>query len=358
MDHTLDYQKTIEALEAERNKLNFLLDKIGQGIIVTDADLNIVYVNRSAYLSSAFRPAENARLLTDITDDSQIISSVHACILTKTAQTYDLDSAENDGKIYSISVSPVAGEWIANGAILIITDVTHFRQAEQIRREFFANASHELKTPITAIMGFSELLGAGLVDDMSKVYEYVGRIQKQARNMSGIINDILRLSSLEEKRDAPAPVLLNLQQVSVEAAAVLATEAEKKNVTIHVDAKDTYIDAQRDDIWQLILNLLDNAVKYNIEGGRVDLIVYPENDDAVLIVKDTGIGIPAQDLPRVFERFYRVNKGRSRSIGGTGLGLSIVKHIVARYRGELSLQSNLSVGTEFTIRFKRAAAPK
>ena len=201
---------------------------------------------------------------------------------------------------------------------MVITDVTHFRQAEQIRREFFANASHELKTPITAIMGFSELLGAGLVDDMSKVYEYVGRIQKQARNMSGIINDILRLSSLEEKRDAPAPVLLNLQQVSVEAAAVWP-RSRKKNVTIHVDAKDTYIDAQRDDIWQLILNLLDNAVKYNIEGGRVDLIVYPENDDAVLIVKDTGIGIPARICPGCLSGFIASTRAEAAALAARGL---------------------------------------
>lgn len=220
----------------------------------------------------------------------------------------------------------------------------------QIRQEFFSNASHELKTPITSIQGYAELLECGMIEDEECRLDFVHRIKKEAVDMTGLINDILMISRLETKEaevtigDVRVAVILN---DILDSLKPLAASLE---VQVHSDCKPVCIQANAQQIKELLGNLITNAVKYNKPGGQVYIHVAVQDNELVIRVKDTGMGIPEDSISRVFERFYRVDKGRSRKQGGTGLGLSIVKHIVNFYHGTIMVESKLDVGTEFIVR--------
>ena len=226
--------------------------------------------------------------------------------------------------------------------------IQKLKDAEQIRAEFSANVSHELKTPLTTIKGFGEMLENGLITDSEDVKKYGGTIYRESTRLLNLINDIIRLSEIEEN-DVTVNPEVDLLEIANAAAESLADKAENNSVSVTVQGERTFAHANQMYIGELFANLIDNAIKYNKQGGSVIVSVTKSDGNAVISVKDTGIGIPDDSKERIFERFYRVDKSHSRAIGGTGLGLSIVKHIVNYHKGRIELESTLGVGTEITV---------
>ena len=256
---------------------------------------------------------------------------------------------ERGGREYQLDISRIESEGTVIGAVLLAFDVTEQAFAERNRREFTANVSHELKTPLQSIMGSAELIENGLVkqEDMPR---FVGHIRTEAARLVTLIEDIIRLSQLDEGGELPfEPV--DLKKLAEEASASLASAAAEKQVTIRVHGDDRQITTVRRLASEIIYNLCDNAVKYNREGGSVDVTIDGTAHGAVVTVQDTGIGIPPEHQSRVFERFYRVDKSHSRQSGGTGLGLSIVKHAVQYLGGKIELESQPGKGTTMRVHF-------
>ena len=259
--------------------------------------------------------------------------------------------AERGGREYQFDLSRIESDGKVVGAVLLAFDMTAQAFAESRRREFTANVSHELKTPLQGIIGSAELLENGMVKS-EDIPRFVGHIRAEAQRLVTLIGDIIRLSELDEGGELPAETV-ELLPLAQEAAENLRTAAEQKNVRITVSGESVSMVGVRRLLYEVIYNLCDNAIKYNVEGGRVELRVAAEGENARLTVRDTGIGIPSEHQGRVFERFYRVDKSHSKESGGTGLGLSIVKHAVAYHHGTVTLKSEVGRGTEITVRLPR-----
>ena len=250
-----------------------------------------------------------------------------------------------DGRAYRFDMSSIQSDGNLLGAVILAVDVTETRNAEQMRREFSANVSHELKTPLQGIIGSAELLESGMVKQ-EDTPRFVGHIRKEAARLVNLIEDIIRLSQLDEGVQLPAEQV-DMRQLTEDVKEILAPSAADKQVTVHVTGKGFAIMGVRRMLQEIIYNLCDNAIKYNIPGGNVT--IHAENNR--LVVSDTGIGIPAEHKDRIFERFYRVDKSHSKASGGTGLGLSIVKHAAAYHNAEITLDSTPGKGTTITIQF-------
>ena len=220
----------------------------------------------------------------------------------------------------------------------------------RMRQEFTANVSHELKTPLTAISGYAELIENGMITSESEIRRMAGEIHSNSGRLITLINDVIRLSELDEEQEEQLQKI-SLLSVAGKCVELLQISAEKHHVSISLQGEEAYLWGTGQMVDEVIYNLCDNAIRYNKENGSVTVRVMQQNGRAVLIVQDTGIGIPEESQERIFERFYRVDKGRSKSTGGTGLGLAIVKHIVVRLHGELNLESVVGEGTTITIVF-------
>lgn len=220
----------------------------------------------------------------------------------------------------------------------------------RMRQEFTANVSHELKTPLTSISGYAELIETGMASEEDMV-RFAHGIHSSANRLLTLINDIIRLSELDGTEEEVSFERLNLYQLADTCVEMLALNAEKHKVTIRLSGTECYITGNKQMIEELLYNLCDNAIRYNNEGGSVSVEVYPKHGQTVLTVRDTGIGIPKEHQERIFERFYRVDKSRSKSTGGTGLGLAIVKHIIAKHNAKMELASEVGKGTTITVIF-------
>ena len=252
---------------------------------------------------------------------------------------------ELEGKAYRFDMSSIKSDGNLLGAVILVVDVTESRNAEQMRREFSANVSHELKTPLQGIIGSAELLESGMVK-AEDTPRFVGHIRKEASRLVNLIEDIIRLSQLDEGVELPTETV-DILALAEDVKEILTPSAAEKNITIDVTGNGFSIQGVRRMLQEIIYNLCDNAIKYNVPGGSI--VIHVENNR--LVVSDTGIGIPAEHKDRIFERFYRVDKSHSKASGGTGLGLSIVKHAVAYHNAEISLESAPGKGTTITVAF-------
>ena len=259
---------------------------------------------------------------------------------------------ERNGREYQFDVTRIQTEGRTAGTVLLVFDVTERAFAERNRREFTANVSHELKTPLQGIIGSAELLENGMVKQ-EDVPRFVGHIRAEAQRLVTLIGDIIRLSQLDEGEPMPTEPV-ELLAVAREAAENLRSAAETRNVTVEVTGTPATVSGVRRLLYEIVLNLCDNAIKYNTEGGRVEVEVAQDGGTAAVTVRDTGIGIPPEHQSRVFERFYRVDKSHSKASGGTGLGLSIVKHAVQYHHGVIQLKSEVGKGTEIRVTFPAA----
>ena len=255
-----------------------------------------------------------------------------------------------NGRVLQIITNPVYSNKKQNGVICLIIDISAKKKAEKMRREFTANVTHELKTPLTSISGYAEIIASGLArpDD---VRGFAGKIHKESGRLLSLIGDIIKLSQLDENISNEDFVKVDCSMVAKEVAEDLRSNAQKHNVTINTDVHPVTIMGNRNQIYELIYNLCDNAIRYNRPNGTVTIMTGKDKDDrAYITVSDTGIGIPEKHQKRVFERFYRVDKSRSKETGGTGLGLAIVKHIAERHGGTVTLKSGEG-GSTFTVEF-------
>ena len=230
----------------------------------------------------------------------------------------------------------------------LVEEIRNSRNAQsEMRQEFTANVSHELKTPLTSISGYAELIESGMAQGEDSV-KFAGKIRKESNRMLSLISDILRLSELDSIGDTPLDDDVDLKAVAEDCKDRLSQQAEKRGIRITVSGESTVIKGSRTEIGELVYNLVDNAIKYNRENGNIEIVTA----DKKLTVTDTGLGIPQESIPRIFERFYRIDKSRSRAKGGTGLGLSIVRHIAEHHGAEIDVESTVGVGTSITVKFR------
>ncbi|NCB52613.1 MAG: hypothetical protein EOM54_12160 [Clostridia bacterium] len=256
------------------------------------------------------------------------------------------------GGQYQIIASPVESRGSVTGAVLLTLDVTEKSAAEKLRREFTANVSHELKTPLQSISGYAEIIQNGLVkpEDM---HRFIGQIYSEAQRLITLVEDIIRLSRLDEGGELPREET-DLFKLANETVSYLAPSAKEMSVTLEAHGEKAVISGVPQLLGEIIYNLCDNAIKYNRPGGRVDVTVENRSSEAVLAVRDTGIGIPKEHQSRIFERFYRVDKSHSKETGGTGLGLSIAKHAALIHGARIEVDSTPGIGTTMTVRFPKA----
>jgi two-component system phosphate regulon sensor histidine kinase PhoR len=335
-------------IDAQMRKLQHKTDEFIQitsnmqeGLVVLDKETHIRSINTAAMrifqteetcVGSTFFQVNRSNALRQALNDA--LDTGHGSVIQ-----------ELEGRIYRFDMSSIQSDGNLLGAVILAVDVTESQNAEQMRREFSANVSHELKTPLQGIIGSAELLESGMVKREDEV-RFVGHIKKEASRLVSLIQDIIRLSQLDEGVELPKEKV-DMLEVAEDVKAILETSAAEKQVTVHIAGKGFCVEGVRRMLHEMVYNLCDNAIKYNVSGGSVT--IHAENNR--LVVSDTGIGIPAEHKDRIFERFYRVDKSHSKASGGTGLGLSIVKHAVAYHKAEITLESTPGKGTAITIQF-------
>lgn len=354
-DMALRLEVTLSELMDKNIKVDSIINSMTSGIVAVDSCYRIILINSIACEMFGINhgPGVIGINILELIRNHQINAFMKETIENNITLVNEITVGTPDNKILRIHTTPIKskdGASLNSGGIASILDVTNIRKLEQIRTEFVSNVTHELKTPLTSIRGFIETLRSGAINDKNVADKFLEIIDIEAERLYMLINDILQLSEIESKQKDSNIGTYNLKSIIEETISILQGVAEKKNISLQHDVSDNIkIVANRDRIKQMLINLIDNGIKYNAENGSVGIKAYKAEGKIVIKVKDTGIGIAPEHLPRIFERFYRVDKGRSRSMGGTGLGLSIVKHIVNMYNGDLKVNSEPGKGTEFVI---------
>lgn len=344
-----DVSNHIETIKQEKDKIEYILDRMKEGFMLLDSNSKIIIINKKACKYMSSDKSVVGKDLYHLTRNLQFIS--YATESFETGKNMRMD-IEYEDKIIEVSFNPVErgnGD-IENGLILIMTDVSAKRNAEKLRREFFANASHELKTPITSIKGSAELLCSDIPINEEQRMEMLKRIGVESERMTTLIEDILMINRLESGELSRESEFVDMEKIVKEDIDEMASMAEKAGVHINAATEEAVIFANPRDIHELTGNLIVNAIKYNEEGGSVDIVLKKQDDMIEFSVRNDGEVIPLNKQGRVFERFYRVDKGRSRNVGGTGLGLAIVKHVVDSLNGVITLESTEKTGTKFTVK--------
>lgn len=344
---------SIHSLTSERDKVNLILDCMDEGLLLLDEKGGLLACNRAA--RELFGVPEDSSDLSGLllpTRSRRLREAMEQCHSQKTQVVLDVDDLPMPGRSLRFFLSPVSGQQYEGqrvGTSILLSDVTELKRAEHIRSDFTANVSHELKTPLTSIKGFTDMLSSGMVTEPEDQKRFFSLIGVEVDRLIALINDILKISELDsvaiDQEGGSAPLLATAR----EAADLLDLKAKEQEVTLTVSGDECTAALSPDRLREVILNLAENGIKYNRPGGQVSITTGCENGQAVLTVSDTGIGIPPESLDRIFERFYRVDRGRTRKAGGTGLGLAIVKHIVALYGGHIQVESQLDQGTTFRI---------
>ena len=341
--------KRIEAQVAElkrrQDEFSAVTRSMNEGLVLLNAENHVLSLNPAAM--RLFNADEDCvgRDFVTVSRDVPVTNAVRDALSTGRGAA----QLERGERIYQIECSRIESDGAILGVALVAFDTTERAQAEQMKREFTANVSHELKTPLQSIMGSAELLENGLVKSEDQP-RFIERIRSEAARLMALIEDIIRLSELDEGAAVPMETV-DLLSVAKDAADTLQESANKKNVTLVLEGESAPIQGAPRLIYEIAYNLCDNAIRYNRAGGHVSVRVQPENGYALLEVADDGIGIPEEHQRRVFERFYRVDKSHSRASGGTGLGLSIVKHAAALHHAEIALKSEVGKGTTIAVRF-------
>jgi len=342
----------VDKLRLESARREAILAGMAEGVLAVDGDLRIIFHNEavSHALGGARKIPEKARLL-ELIRDAGLLDLLREVMTSGEQRKRRLKIASDKERTFEVLASPleISG---GQGAMAILHDVTDLERLEQVRKDFVANVSHEMRTPLAGIIGYSDTLLDGALDDEENNRRFLQIIRSSAIRLNSIASDLLVLSELESKVDPPEAARIPVREVVENALAIVENEAAAREVKlIREEIQDVYVMGTRLRLEQAVLNLVANAIKFNRPGGEVRIrAVAGDSGDVSITIADTGVGIPSQDLPRIFERFYRVDKGRSRQVGGTGLGLTIVKHVIERMHGTIEVQSQLKQGSTFTVR--------
>ena len=329
---------TMKKLKSEQIKINGILDQMKEGFVLLDSDLTVLMVNRKAQKLYGHTIKLNCSI-KDFIFDFKIINA-----LDHLSDEQQVVEVEKEKEFYNCYVAKVD-----YGVTLLFVNITEQHNAMKMRQEFFSNVSHELKTPMTSIRGYSELLETGVINDKDASKKALDKIHDEVNNMSTLINDILMISRLENKDVDVIKHPVHLTPLVDEIIDTMQVEIDKKHLQVDKELEDITYTSNHQHMHQLLSNLITNAIKYNVDGGKIIIKSYQFGRNIIIEVSDTGRGISKIDQGRVFERFFRFDQGRDKETGGTGLGLAIVKHIVQYYQGNITLTSKLHEGTTFKV---------
>ncbi len=335
----------IETLHRKSDEFEQIVSSMSEGLVLLDEHGNVLSMNASARKIFAVKTDVVGKDFLLVNRSGKTSMAIQEALEGKRREYTE----EISGCEYQFTVNSITSNGKVLGAVILVFDISERAYAERNRREFTANVTHELKTPLQSIIGSAELLENGLVKP-GDTDRFVENIRKEATRLVSLINDIIRLSQLDENHEPPAETV-ELMEVAHEVAEVLTATAAKAGVTLCVEGEACSICGVRRYIYEIIYNLCDNGIRYNVEGGSVTIRIGKEGGRAVISVADTGIGIAPAHHSRIFERFYRVDKSHSKETGGTGLGLSIVKHAVQYHGGKIVLESDVGKGTTLSILF-------
>ncbi|MGA9172993.1 MAG: ATP-binding protein, partial [Thermoactinomyces sp.] len=351
MSHSL--QKQMETIRKSERRLNSVIESMESGLIMVDPTGKVSLANRAFERMFSMPAADlighSYKKLSYPYDLSALITE---CAETGLRLRKEIHLYYPEERMLQAHLTPMWVEKNGVGVVVVFHDLTAIRRLEQLRKDFVANVSHELKTPITSIRGFAETLLDGAMNDRKTCEEFLQIIHEESLRLQRLIRDLLDLSRIESKQ-----VHLKTEEISVEslihsAQKMVKDQVHMKGQTLTVDIPEPFsVEVDPDRFRQILLNLLTNAIHYTPAGGNITVAARRRESDWQLIVKDSGIGIPEKDLPRIFERFYRVDKARARNSGGTGLGLAIVKHLVEVHQGEIQVESKVGQGTSFILTF-------
>ena len=338
--------KQMNELQLRQREFTAITENMREGFLLVDCKMHVLSSNHSALEVLGGRELKPGCLLYDAECSQEIFDAVDTALSGSHAELL----LTIDETSWQVLANPVVASGQVAGAVVLFMDITEREQRERLRREFSANVSHELKTPLTSISGFAELMKEGLVPP-EKIPEFSGDIYKESLRLIGLVNDIIQLSRLDENSTQFQRAPVDLYDLCAQSIERLSTVAARQSVTLALTGEHAEIMGVEQLLKEMIYNLLDNAIKYNVPGGSVTASVRKSAGRTILSVADTGIGIPYAHQPRVFERFYRVDKSHSKEVGGTGLGLSIVRHAAQYHGARLELKSQPGKGTTITVTF-------
>lgn len=358
-DMAVKLNDNITSLQDKNIKLEAIMSSVVNGIIAIDSSERVLFINNAAekLLSTTERDIVGKHILQVIRNNS-IDNYLKTILQEKRFFDTELTIGHPEEKVLKLYANPIkqTDKSDIDGIIITLQDITELRKLERVRTEFVANVSHELKTPLTSIKGFAETLKMGDIEEEQDRVRFLNIIEDEADRLYRLINDILSLSELEQKKVKSINEEIKVEKTIKEVLSMLKSQSDKKNIELDIDIQEgiNSLTGDPDKFKQMLINLVDNAIKYTPGNGKVlvgahNLSGAGGQDKVVIVVKDNGIGIPKQHIPRLFERFYRVDKARSRNVGGTGLGLAIVKHIVILFNGDIEVESEVGKGTVFRI---------
>ncbi len=347
----MELQRILDRQRFEAARREALLSGMAEGVLAVDRELRVTFCNSAFLRAIEFRGATfEGRFLLELIRDTTLHELLRSVLANGEPQKLRLKTSAYNARTFEANATPLETP-SGPGAIAILHDITDLERLEQVRKDFVANVSHELRTPLAGIIGYADTLLDGALEDLKRNRQFVEIIRSNAVRLNSIAADLLILSELESGAESTEPDIISVRGVLDAALMTVAAEARARDVTmVREEIQNIQVAGARLRLEQAILNLMANAIKFNRPGGEVRVrATRDEHGRAAIVISDTGVGIPSQDLPRIFERFYRVDKARSRQVGGTGLGLSIVKHVVERMNGTVAVESRLGHGTSFTL---------
>lgn len=337
-------KEKMDDLTDEKEKLNYIIDSMNQGVIILDDHENILLINsfaKNLFHSNEAKTLPALTILPEIHDVYVSSLEKESSIILKIEETTLL-----------VSAHPITDVWVKDnekGSSILLVDISEEQRLESAKKDFFANASHELKSPLTSILGYTQMIKEGFLTDKADVDDALNKIQSEGKRMNEIIIAMLELSRLESETVQKNNEYTPINEVIHEELLQFDTEINRKGIVVSIFGENFSVKVNKEDLSSLLKNILENAIRYNKDNGKVSLTF--DKTKKSLSISDSGIGIPKEDLDRIFERFFRVDKARSRKLGGTGLGLSIVKHICSNYNIQIKVESQLDKGSTFTLFF-------
>jgi two-component system, OmpR family, phosphate regulon sensor histidine kinase PhoR len=338
----------LQALSDGKQQLELILEAMGQGVMVLAGDGRITLTNTSLLRVLGTGRDLVGKTPLEVFRRPELDNAVRAVLAGESARILEITAGNN--RVLQANVSPVTNAaGTVDSAVVVFHDLTEIRRTERMRRDFVANVSHEFKTPLTSIRGYTETLLSGAKDDPSIAVDFLNTIQRNAQHLETLVGDLLILARLEaEVASTKDPI--NLRSIIDELLNSRQNAIQERNLHVTLECPPTEIQTDRSRLYAALSNLIDNAIHYNKPGGEIRVAADVQNGSLSVAVADTGYGIPSEELPRIFERFYRVDKARTRDAGGTGLGLSIVKHAIESQGGTIGVSSRIGTGSTFTIR--------
>ncbi|MDD4980062.1 MAG: ATP-binding protein [Candidatus Omnitrophica bacterium] len=339
----------IHKLESENSQMQAILSSMAEGVIAVDKESRILSINPAIEkIFNIIKKDAGGKFFLEVIRNNDISEIINNVLKKGEFISKELNLVWPIQKVFQINASPLFENAAVNGCLVVLHDITEIRKLEKMRSDFVANVSHELKTPLTSIKGFVETLLEGALEDKKNSRHFLEIIQEHANRLNILIRDLLDLSYLESQEAQLHKEEINLKDLTDDILAGFKSQLKKGPIKAENNLPaGLSVKADKDKIGQVLTNLIDNAIKFNRENGTIKIYEQDSADKIKIVVEDSGTGIPPKDIPRIFERFYRVDKARSRELGGTGLGLSIVKHIVELHGGSVGVESTEGLGSGF-----------